>query len=131
MSITAVGDAVGGGTPRRGRGRGRKPSELRVVGARAYDDGRGFGAWRGDDHVESDEWDLSHPGVVVRGGGQTVRPIHRIQPVRVALRRVRFDGVGTGTLTRSAEGSVARPRGLAASYAPNGSTKSRSVPSEG
>src|SRR5262249_44704203 len=80
--------------------------DMQGLGYGGYDDGRGLGGWGGDDHVEYDVWDVSHPTVVVRAGGQTVRPIHRIQPVRVALRGAGFDGEGTGSLTMIAEGSL-------------------------
>ena len=36
----------------------------------------------------------------------TVRPIHRIQPVRVTLRGGGLDGEGTGSLTMIAEGDL-------------------------
>jgi hypothetical protein len=68
-----------------------------------YADGRGLGIWRGDAHVEHDVWDVSHRAEVVRAGAR-VRPIHRIQPVRVALRGGGLDGEGTGSLTLIAEG---------------------------
>lgn len=71
-----------------------------------YDDGRGLGVWRGDAHVEHDVWDVSHPAEVVRADGETVRPIHRIQPVRVAMRGGGLDGEGTGSLTLIAEGEL-------------------------
>jgi hypothetical protein len=71
-----------------------------------YGDGRGLGVWRGDDHLEHDVWDVSHPAEVVRGDGTTLRPIHRIQPVRVALRGAGLDGDGTGSLTLIAEGKL-------------------------
>jgi hypothetical protein len=69
-----------------------------------YADGRGLGIWRGEAHVEHDVWDVGHPAEVVRANGARVRPIHRIQPVRVALRGGGLDGEGTGSLTLIAEG---------------------------
>jgi len=71
-----------------------------------YADGRGLGVWRGDEHVEYDVWDVSHPAEVVRSHGARLRPIHRIQPVRVVLRGGGLDGEGTGTLTLIAEGAL-------------------------
>jgi hypothetical protein len=71
-----------------------------------YVDGRGLGVWRGELHVEHDVWDVSHPTDVVRADGSRVRPIHRIQPVRVALRGAGLDGEGTGSLTLIAEGDL-------------------------
>jgi hypothetical protein len=80
--------------------------DMQGLGYGGYDDGRGLGVWRGDEHVEHDVWDVSHPAEVVRAGGKRVRPVHRIQPVRVALRGAGFDGDGTGSLTLIAEGSL-------------------------
>jgi hypothetical protein len=80
--------------------------DMQGLGYGGYDDGRGLGVWRGDEHLERDLWDVSHPAEVVRAGGQRVRPIHRIQPVRVALRGAGLDGAGTGSLTLIAEGSL-------------------------
>jgi hypothetical protein len=42
-----------------------------------YADGRGFGVWRGDDHVESDVYDVSHDEDVVLPDGTVDRPYHR------------------------------------------------------
>jgi hypothetical protein len=82
--------------------------DMQGLGYGGYDDGRGLGVWRGDEHVEHDVWDVSHPAEVVRAGGQRVRPVHRIQPVRIALRGAGVDGVGTGSLTLIAEGALPR-----------------------
>ena len=71
-----------------------------------YADGKGLGIWRGDAHLETDTWDVSHPCEVVREGGARVRPIHRIQPVSLTVRGAGLDGVGTGSLTLIAEGSL-------------------------
>jgi len=71
-----------------------------------YADGRGLGVWRGDEHVESDVWDVSHPCEVVRAGGAVARPIHRIQPVRLTLRGAGLEEQGTGSLTLIAEGRL-------------------------
>lgn len=77
--------------------------DMQGLGYGGYDDGRGLGFWRGDSHLEHDVWDVSHPAEVVRGD-ETVRPIHRIQPVHVRLRGAGLDGEGTGSLTLIAEG---------------------------
>jgi len=71
-----------------------------------YADGRGLGVWRGDEHLEHDVWDVSHATDVVRADGRVVRPIHRIQPVRVAVRGAGLDGRGNGSLTLIAEGTL-------------------------
>ena len=65
-----------------------------------------LGVWRGDDHLETDTWDVSHPCEVVRPDGARVRPIHRIQPVALSVRGAGLDGEGTGSLTLIAEGSL-------------------------
>jgi hypothetical protein len=71
-----------------------------------FDDGRGLGVWRGDEHLEHDVWDVSHATDVVRSNGEIVRPIHRIQPVRVRVHGANLDGQGTGSLTLIAEGTL-------------------------
>jgi hypothetical protein len=71
-----------------------------------YDDGRGLGVWRGEEHLEYDVWDVSDPTTVTRPDGTRVRPIHRIQPVRVSLRGAGLDSDGTGSLTLIAEGEL-------------------------
>ena len=79
--------------------------DMQGLGYGGYDDARGLGVWRGDSHLEHDVWDVSHPSDVVRASG-TVRPIHRIQPVRVVMRGGGLDGEGTGSLTLIAEGRL-------------------------
>ena len=79
--------------------------DMQGLGYGGYDDARGLGVWRGETHVEHDVWDVSHPAEV-RRGDRVVRPIHRIQPVRVTLRGGGLDGVGTGSLTLIAEGNL-------------------------
>ena len=71
-----------------------------------YQDGRGLGVWRGDEFLECDTWDVSHPCEVVRPDGARVRPIHRIQPVSLRVRGAGLDGTGTGSLTLIAEGTI-------------------------
>ncbi len=71
-----------------------------------YHDGQGLCVWRGEEHVEHDVWDVSHPTDVVRSDGSVARPIHRIQPVRVSLRGAGLDSAGTGSLTLIAEGKL-------------------------
>ncbi len=79
--------------------------DMQGLGYGGYDDGRGLGVYRGGLHLEHDVWDVSHPSRVVRDH-ETVRPIHRIQPVRVTLRGAGLDGGGTGSLTLIAEGRL-------------------------
>ena len=71
-----------------------------------FDDGRGLGCWRGEEHLEHDVFDVSHPVDVGRPDGSTARPLHRIQPVRVAMRGAGLDSEGTGSLTLIAEGDL-------------------------
>ena len=89
--------------------------DMQGLGYGGYDDQRGLGIYRGEQHVEHDIWDVSHPTDVVRPSkevdeagttGTTVRPIHRIQPVRVSLRGGGLDSEGTGSLTLIAEGDL-------------------------
>jgi len=83
--------------------------DMQGLGYGGYDDQRGLGVYRGEEFLEHDIWDVSHPTDVLRpdaGAGLRVRPIHRIQPVRVALRGGGLDGVGTGSLTMIAEGDL-------------------------
>jgi hypothetical protein len=78
------------------------------LGYGGYLDGQGLGVWRGTDHVEHDVWDVRHHTEVVHPDGRVDRPVHRIQPVRVTARGQDLDGVGTGSMTLIAEGSLPR-----------------------
>jgi hypothetical protein len=69
-------------------------------------DMQGLGVWRGDEHLEHDVFDVSHPSEVGRPDGSTARPMHRIQPVRVSMRGAGLDSDGTGSLTLIAEGEL-------------------------
>ena len=86
--------------------------DMQGLGYGGYDDARGLGVYRGEEHLEHDVWDVSHPTDVVRparpGGApaQSVRPVHRIQPVHVVLSGGGLDGEGTGSLTMIAEGNL-------------------------
>jgi hypothetical protein len=73
------------------------------LGYGGYDDGLGLGVYRGQDHIETDVWDVSDPAVVVYPDGGKVRPIHRIQPVQVVQRGVGGTVAGAGSLTFIAE----------------------------
>jgi hypothetical protein len=69
-----------------------------------YDDGRGLGAWRAENHIESDVYDLSHPSKVVYPDGSQKEHWHRIQPVGV---KADFSGEassGTGSMTLTIAG---------------------------
>jgi hypothetical protein len=69
------------------------------LGYGGYDDGLGLGVHRGVEHLESDVWDVSHPAEVRAADGSVTRPVHRIQPVRVAQRGAGGTSEGTGSLT--------------------------------
>jgi hypothetical protein len=73
-----------------------------------YDDRGGPGVWRGDEHRESDVWDVSDPAVVRREDGSAEEPWHRVQPV--ALTAKGSDGVSTGmgSLTLTVTGKLPR-----------------------
>jgi hypothetical protein len=71
-----------------------------------YDDGRGLGVWRGDDHREIDTWDVRHPSQVVHADGTVTEPVHRIQPVHVTATGSGFDSAGTGSMTMIANGRL-------------------------
>ena len=69
-----------------------------------YDDGRGLGAWRGVQHLESDVWDVSHPSRVVYPDGSQKEHWHRIQPVAI---EADFGGTasrGAGSMTLTIAG---------------------------
>ena len=66
-----------------------------------YDDGRGLGAWRGQTHLESDVWDVSHPSKVVYPDGSEKEHWHRIQPVSIEanFEGLTSRGIGSQTFT--------------------------------
>ena len=81
------------------------------LGYGGYHDGLGLGVYRGVAHVEHDVWEVTHPAEVVVGGeGRdrvVIRPVHRIQPVRVTQTGPDGTSTGTGSLTFIAEGDLA------------------------
>jgi hypothetical protein len=85
------------------------------LGYGGYDDGRGLGAWRGPERVEAEVWDVTHPAEVGLPDGSVVRPVHRIQPVRVTQHDDSGTSLGTGSLTFIAEGDLDRLRVAASS----------------
>lgn len=71
-----------------------------------YNDGKGLGAWRGEDVVEHDVWDVSHPSKVVFPDGTHKEHWHRIQPVGL---EADFDGEasrGAGSMTLTIAGRL-------------------------
>jgi hypothetical protein len=71
-----------------------------------FDDGKGLGAWRGAQHLESDVWDVSHPSKIVYPDGSSKEHWHRIQPVQLSAD---FDGQssqGMGSMTLTIAGKL-------------------------
>jgi hypothetical protein len=69
-----------------------------------FADGRGLGAFRGDELVEHDVYDVSHTEDVVLPDGTEIRPLHREQGVRLTV-----DGVpGYGHFPVMAIGPLGR-----------------------
>jgi hypothetical protein len=50
-----------------------------------YDDELGLGAYRGEELMEADVYDISHPEDVVLPDGRVIRPVHREQPVKLTV----------------------------------------------
>src|SRR3546814_1152822 len=73
-----------------------------------YDDRRGLGAWRGDDLVEYDEWDVSDPATIVYPDGSSDQHWHRIQPVSLTLTTAQGQATGTGSMTLILSGNLDR-----------------------
>jgi hypothetical protein len=76
---------------------------MQGLGYGGYDDGLGLGVWRGAAHLESDVWDVAHAAEVGHSDGTVVRPVHRIQPVRLVQHDQNGASQGTGSLTFIAE----------------------------
>jgi hypothetical protein len=67
-----------------------------------YNDRKGLGAWRGDDVVEEDVWNIEHPArIIYPGEREPDEHWHRIQPVAVqcTLDDAQYEGHGSMTLT--------------------------------
>ena len=71
-----------------------------------YNDGRGLGAWRGENHLEHDIWDVSHPSKVVYPDGATKEHWHRIQPVAIEADFGGEASAGTGSMTLTIAGKL-------------------------
>ena len=71
-----------------------------------FDDTLGLGVWRGDDHRETDVWDVSDPARVIDEHGGSSTPVHRIQPVHVTVTGDGIDSTGTGSHTLIANGNL-------------------------
>lgn len=71
-----------------------------------FNDGRGLGAWRGNDVLEHDIWDVSHASKIVYPEGTVKEHWHRIQPVAVTVRRDGETSSGTGSMTLTIAGRL-------------------------
>jgi len=71
-----------------------------------YTDGKGLGAWRGENHLESDVWDVSHPSQIVYPDGGKKEHWHRIQPVGVHVDLQGAASAGTGSMTLTIAGKL-------------------------
>lgn len=66
-----------------------------------YNDRKGLGSWRGENLLEQDVWDVSHPADIVYPHGRETAPHwHRIQPVTLSclIGDAICDGFGSLTL---------------------------------
>jgi hypothetical protein len=71
-----------------------------------YDDGKGLGVWRGENHLESDVWDVSHPSKVVLPDSTHKEHWHRIQPVALSADLDGHASEGTGSMTLTIAGKL-------------------------
>jgi hypothetical protein len=72
-----------------------------------YDDRKGLGFWRGEQVVEQDVWDVSHPADIVYPDERKTGPHwHRIQPVRVSYACGEAHHEGHGSLTLILSGRI-------------------------
>lgn len=71
-----------------------------------YDDGEGLGVWRGQEHLESDVWDVSDPAKIRYPDGSVKEHWHRIQPVRIAADLVGRSSTGMGSMTLTVSGRL-------------------------
>ena len=71
-----------------------------------YNDGKGLGVWRGENHRESDVWDVSHPSKIVHPDGTQKEHWHRIQPVGIVAGFNGEASQGTGSMTLTIAGKL-------------------------
>jgi hypothetical protein len=71
-----------------------------------YDDGKGLGAWRGENHLETDVWDVSHPSKIVYPDGTHKEHWHRIQPVAIEAVLDGKTSHGTASMTLTIAGRL-------------------------
>lgn len=79
---------------------------MQGLGYGGYDDGLGLGVYRGDNHIETDRYNVSHPVEVTMPDSTVTRPRHRVQPVRIQSRSRGCVCPGIGGLTLVAESNV-------------------------
>jgi len=71
-----------------------------------YNDGKGLGAWRAENHLESDVWDVSHPSKIVYPDGTQKEHWHRIQPVAIEAVLDGETSRGTASMTLTIAGRL-------------------------
>ena len=71
-----------------------------------YADGRGLGAWRGENHLEHDIWDVSHPSKIVYPDASAKEHWHRIQPVAIEADFGGEASSGSGSMTLTIAGKL-------------------------
>ena len=71
-----------------------------------YNDGRGLGAWRGENLLEHDIWDVSHPSKIVYPDGTQKEHWHRIQPVAIDASLDGEASQGSGSMTLTIAGKL-------------------------
>lgn len=71
-----------------------------------FDDGKGLGVWRGESHLETDVWDVSHPSKIVYPDGAQKEHWHRIQPVAIEAALDGETSRGTASMTLTIAGRL-------------------------
>ena len=71
-----------------------------------YNDGKGLGAWRSENLLETDVWDVSHPSKVVYPDGTQKEHWHRIQPVSLSADLNGEISAGMGSMTLTIAGKL-------------------------
>jgi hypothetical protein len=71
-----------------------------------YNDGKGLGAWRAENLLETDVWDVSHPSKIVYPDGAQKEHWHRIQPVGLSADLDGEASTGMGSMTLTIAGKL-------------------------
>jgi len=82
-----------------------------------WTDARGLGAWRGEQVIECDVWDVSHPSLIAYPDGTRKEHWHRIQPVGVQADLSGVVSHGTGSMTLTIAGRLPEHLQVAAARA--------------